>query len=90
MSSVLTYAAERARKMSACLTTAKELKAENKELAELKIVCLLAEKQNEEINVEARERARTWRNELLKQEMAQTGLVEKVKESYLKKTLIEV
>ncbi len=43
-----------------------------------------AEKQNEEINVwsERNERER-GRNELL-QEMAQTGLFEKVKESYLK------
>ncbi len=45
-----------------------------------------AEKQNGEIKrLEARERARTWRNELLKQEMAQTGLFKKVKEKLFEK-----
>ncbi len=65
----------------------KELKAENKELAELKIVCLLKLKSRmKKLNVWARERARTWAgNELLKQEMAQTGLFEKVKEKLFEK-----
>ncbi len=67
----------------------KELKAENKELAELKIVCCWR-CQNEEIKRLKRERARTWAWMIVKQEMAWNRLVWKVWKSYLKKTLIEV
>lgn len=65
----------------------KELKAENKKLAELKNRMFAeAEKQNEEIKRLKRENERErGRNELLKQEMAQTGLFEKVKEKLFEK-----
>ena len=65
----------------------KELKAENKKLAELKNRMFAeAEKQNDEIKRLKRENERErGRNELLKQEMAQTGLFEKVKEKLFEK-----
>ncbi len=64
----LTWARMAGEKMSACLTNPiKELKAENKELAELKSICLLKLKSRMKCPFEARERARTWANELLKQ-----------------------
>ncbi len=65
----------------------KELKAENKELAgELKNRMFAeAEKQNEESKRLKRETRAVGRKWQLKQKMAQTGLFEKVKESYLKK-----
>ena len=67
----------------------KELKAENKELADLKKRMLAeAKEQNEEIKRLKREAEREReRNELLKQEMARTSLLEKVRLSSLKKTL---
>ncbi len=46
-----------------------------------------AEKQNEEVSERTSE---AWAWKWLKQEMAQTGLFEKVRKTYLKKTLIEV
>ncbi len=61
----------------------KELKAENKELAELKNPYVAeAEKQNEEIKrLKQRTKARTWAEwSSLSVKMAQTGLFEKVKE----------
>lgn len=70
----------------------KELKADNKKLAELKNRMLAeAEKQNEEIKRLKRENEREReRNELLKQEMAQTGLFEKVKEKLFEKEVDRV
>ena len=65
----------------------KELKSENKRLAELKNEMLVeAKKQNEEINrlKRANERERE-RNELLKQEMNQTGLLAKGKAKLFEK-----
>lgn len=65
----------------------KELKSENKRLAELKNEMLVeAKKQNEEIKrlKRANERERE-RNELLKQEMAQTGLLAKGKAKLFEK-----
>ncbi len=69
----------------------KKLKAENKELAEeLKNRMFAeAEKQNEGIKRLKRRRAERGRRIIAQAEMAQT-IVEKVKENYLKKTLIEV
>lgn len=65
----------------------KELKSENKRLAELKNEMLVeAKKQNEEINRLKRENEREReRNELLKQEMAQTGLLAKGKAKLFEK-----
>lgn len=65
----------------------KELKAENKELADLKKRMLAeAKEQNEEIKRLKREAEREReRNELLKQEMAQTSLLEKGKAKLFEK-----
>lgn len=65
----------------------KELKADNKKLAELKNRMLAeAEKQNEEIKRLKRENEREReRNELLKQEMNQTGLLAKGKAKLFEK-----
>lgn len=65
----------------------KELKSENKRLAELKNEMLVeAKKQNEEINRLKRENEREReRNELLKQEMNQTGLLAKGKAKLFEK-----
>lgn len=65
----------------------KELKAENKKLAELKNRMFAeAEKQNEEIKRLKRENEREReRNELLKQEMNQTGLLAKGKSKLFEK-----
>lgn len=65
----------------------KELKAENKKLAELKNRMFAeAEKQNDEIKRLKRENEREReRNELLKQEMAQTGLLAKGKAKLFEK-----
>ncbi len=58
--------------------TIKELKAGKiRELAELKIVCLLAEKQNEEIKRLGRENERERGGMNCLRRMAQTGLFEK-------------
>lgn len=65
----------------------KELKSENKRLAELKNEMLVeAKKQNDEIKRLKRENEREReRNELLKQEMAQTGLLAKGKAKLFEK-----
>lgn len=65
----------------------KELKAENKKLAELKNRMFAeAEKQNDEINRLKRENEREReRNQLLKQEMSQTGLLAKGKAKLFEK-----
>lgn len=67
----------------------KELKAENKKLAELKNRMFAeAEKQNDEIKRLKRENEREReRNELLKQEMAQTGLLAKGKAKLFEKEI---